>query len=134
LLGKPFTIHTDHGVLTWLQTFKQPEGQMARWLQKLQEYNFTIVYRPGRQHINGDALSRLSCRQCGRNSDAVDQVISTVQMIDLSLSICGPTELRASQQADPVIGPIIQCKETEQKPQTTPADNLMYRRLAQLWD
>jgi len=91
LLGKPFTICIDHGALTWLQTFKQPEGQMACWLQKLQEYNFTIVHCPGRQHVNADALSRLPCRQCGRNSDAVDQVISAVQMLDLSLSICGPT-------------------------------------------
>ena len=38
----------------WLQTFKQPAGQMDRWLQKLQEYYFTIVHRLGRQHVNAE--------------------------------------------------------------------------------
>ena len=39
LLGKHFTIRTDHGSLQWLQNFKEPEGQVARWIEKLQEYN-----------------------------------------------------------------------------------------------
>ena len=29
LLGTPFMICTDHDALTWLQNFKQPEGQLA---------------------------------------------------------------------------------------------------------
>jgi len=47
LLSGTFTLRTDHGALTWLQQFKEPEGQLARWLEKLQEYHFTIVHRPG---------------------------------------------------------------------------------------
>ena len=58
-------IRTDHGALTWIQKFKEPEGQIARWVQKLQEYQFTIIHCPGNRHNNADALSRLPCRQCG---------------------------------------------------------------------
>ena len=47
LLGQKFTLRTDHGSLTWLSKFKQPKGQLARWIEKLQEYNFDIVHRPG---------------------------------------------------------------------------------------
>ena len=36
LLSKHFKLRTDHGALTWLMNFKDPEGQMARWLEKLQ--------------------------------------------------------------------------------------------------
>ena len=87
---------------------------MARWLQKLQEYDFNIVHHPGKPHSNADALSRIPCYQCGRSPHEVNQpVISAVQMSDLSLSICGPVELHASQLADPVIGPILQSKETD---------------------
>ena len=50
LLGRQFTLRIDHGSLTWLQSFKEPEGQLARWLEKLQEYQFTIVHRQGRKH------------------------------------------------------------------------------------
>ena len=42
LIGAPFMVRTDHGALTWLQNFKSPEGQLAKWLEKLQEYQFTI--------------------------------------------------------------------------------------------
>lgn len=38
LLGQEFVLHTDHGSLTWLQSFKELEGQLARWLEKLQEF------------------------------------------------------------------------------------------------
>jgi len=44
LMGTPSTVRTDHGSLTWIQKFKQPEGQIAFWLQKLQEYQFTVVH------------------------------------------------------------------------------------------
>ena len=40
LLISPFTIQTDHGALTWLQRFKEPEGQLARWLEKMQDYDY----------------------------------------------------------------------------------------------
>ena len=63
LLGHTFTLRTDHGPLTWLYSMKEPEGQVARWLEKLQEYNFEIVHRKGLRHINADALSRLPCHQ-----------------------------------------------------------------------
>ena len=34
LLGRHFTLRSDHGSLTWLRNFKEPEGQLARWLEK----------------------------------------------------------------------------------------------------
>ena len=57
LLSAPFTLRTDHGALLWLQKFKEPEGQLARWLEKL---DFTIIHRPGHKHSNADSLSPLS--------------------------------------------------------------------------
>ena len=44
LAGQPFTLRTDHGALTWLRNFKDPEGQLARWLESLQQFNFEIVH------------------------------------------------------------------------------------------
>ena len=59
LLGKSFTVRTDHGSLTWLLNFKEPQGQLARWLEELGQYDMTVVHRPGRKHQNADALSRI---------------------------------------------------------------------------
>ena len=77
LLGRYFVIQTDHGSLTLLRSFWNPEGQLARWLEQLQEYDFDIVHRPGCKHLNADALSRIPCRQCGHESHAMDAEQST---------------------------------------------------------
>ena len=56
LAGQRFTLRTDHGSLTWLRNFKEPEGQLVRWLEKLQKIDFEIVHRRGKKHSNADAL------------------------------------------------------------------------------
>jgi len=61
LLGKPFIVRTDHSALQWLRSFKEPEGQVARWLEVLQAYEFSVVHRKGILHSNADALSRRPC-------------------------------------------------------------------------
>ena len=48
-----------------LWSFKEPEGQIARWLETLDVYDFTLEHRPGRKRNNADALSRGPCSQCG---------------------------------------------------------------------
>jgi hypothetical protein len=59
LLGKAFTVRTDHNSLTWLLNFKEPRGQLARWLEELSQYDMKVVHRPGKYHANADGLSRL---------------------------------------------------------------------------
>ena len=54
-----FTIQTDHSSLHWLESFKEVEGIIGRWLQLLSEFYFTIVHRQGKFHQNADALSRI---------------------------------------------------------------------------
>ena len=69
LRGARFTLRTDHKSLVWLHCFKDTEGMMSRWLHALQQFQFSIVHRPGKDHGNADGLSRaptLPCRQCTR--------------------------------------------------------------------
>ena len=64
LYGRHFILRTDHSSLRWLRSFKDPEGQLARWLEVLDTFDFEIQHRPGRLHLNADALSRGPCTQC----------------------------------------------------------------------
>ena len=64
LYGKQFTIRTDHSSLRWLLKFKNPEGQLARWLEILSMYDMTIEHRAGTKHRNADSLSRRPCEKC----------------------------------------------------------------------
>ena len=73
LYGKSFTARTDHGSLRWLMNFKNPEGQIARWIEVLSAYNMKIEHRPGRLHRNADGLSRIPCKQHG-NHEKIQQL------------------------------------------------------------
>ena len=132
LAGKKFLLRTDHGSLTWLRNFKEPEGQLARWLEQLQELDFDIVHRQGRKHTNADALSRLPCPQCKRESHDPSSVAATMVIPSESTQ----KTLRDAQLEDPIIKPLLISKEAGEKP--LKADERKFgsaaRRLMQLWD
>jgi RNase H-like domain found in reverse transcriptase/Reverse transcriptase (RNA-dependent DNA polymerase) len=46
LLGQGFIIRTDHAALSWLRHTSEPMGRQARWHEQLDEFNFTVEYRP----------------------------------------------------------------------------------------
>ena len=96
LLGQPFKIRTDHAALQWLKRTPEPIGQQARWLEILEEYDYTIVHRPGRHHGNADALSRRE--DPGEEEPTV--VAAIVQPPEAANS------WPAAQEADPDIQPV----------------------------
>ena len=54
-----FTIVTDHSALKSLRTVENPTGRRARWIMKLQQYDFEVQHRSGRSNRNADAMSRI---------------------------------------------------------------------------
>ncbi|GBO21179.1 hypothetical protein AVEN_254688-1 [Araneus ventricosus] len=54
LYGKKFVLLTGHASLMWLFSLKEPEGQVARRNQRLQEYDFRIQHRKESNQGNGD--------------------------------------------------------------------------------
>ena len=64
LLHNKVILRTDHHSLKWLNSFRRPEGMLARWLETLSEFDYSIVHRPGRLRCNADGASRPLCKQC----------------------------------------------------------------------
>jgi len=58
LLGRQFTIQTDHRSLEWLDRIKDNNARLTCWSLALQPYKFTVEYRAGKSNSNADALSR----------------------------------------------------------------------------
>lgn len=58
LYGQKFKIVCDHRPLTWLFNCKDASSRLVRWRLKLEEYDYEIVFKPGRINSNADALSR----------------------------------------------------------------------------
>ena len=113
------------------EKFLRTRGPDGQWLERMQEHDFTVVHRPGRKHCNADALSRVPCRQCGRDSH-MHLPISTVQ----SVVECTASELGQCQRSDKVLKILLQAKEAGEWP---PPGALQHcsmedQRLFQLWD
>ena len=64
LYGQPCLIRTDHASLRYVKTLKEPDDQIARWITKLEETDYTIETRKGKDHANADALSRMPSDKC----------------------------------------------------------------------
>ena len=131
LVGKDFKIRTDHNALRWLFNFKEPEGQIARWIERLAEFTFTIEHRPGQQHTNADSLSRIDhCNQCGETmlDEQANNAISSVSKWVPEWSI---DELKAHQSKDPDIKEMINWIQTNTLPKTFPRE--VSQKLQTLW-
>lgn len=102
LYGRKFVIRTDHAALRWLLNFKNPEGQIARWIERLQEYDLDIEHRAGLKHQNADAFSRRSCPEnCKHCYKVKDKAVNTLRttVVDLgTLSVWKEADQRSSWQ------------------------------------
>lgn len=58
LQGTTFTVLTDHYSLKWLNNLKDPTGRLARWAVRLQQFDYEIIHRKGKEHLLPDLLSR----------------------------------------------------------------------------
>ena len=57
--GRSFILRTDHDPLRYLRTIANPSPQMARWILHLEQFLYSIEYRPGKTNAHADGLSRL---------------------------------------------------------------------------
>ena len=134
LLGHRFTLRTDHGSLIWLRNFHEPEGQLARWLETLQEYDFEIIHRKGRLHCNADALSRISCDQQDFEKGFAGENDVAIQ----ASALVGRTaeDIKILQEDDPLLGPVKEAKSNNLQPskEEQKKGSPSMRRLYQLWD
>jgi hypothetical protein len=118
--GQEFHLRMDHSALTWLLSFRNLEGQTARWSQHLHEYNFTSEHHQGRMHNNADALSRGPCQEkcthCHKVEARAD--IKQIQAIAAIAAVGWDwMTLRTEQLNELDIGPIPQDLETRQRPE-----------------
>jgi len=108
LVGIPCVVRTDHSALTWLKSFRRVEGQLARWIESLQNYQLEIEYRPGKVHQNADSLSRKNCGKlclCKAENRLPIMAVSTT-----------PLDLEKLQEQDDSIGWIMAELKSGRKP------------------
>ena len=57
--GAVVTVHSDHNPLTYLTDSAPKSAKLMRWALALQEFNVTFKFKPGKNNVAADCLSRL---------------------------------------------------------------------------
>ena len=98
----------------WSHSLKEPEDQVARWLEGMAEFNYEVVHRLGKQHIVME-LSRGQCRQCGLDVHCTEFVEEeeVVMAVEASiLPVWSNQDIRILQKADANLGTVIEWLES----------------------
>lgn len=139
-----FTVFSDNNPLTYILSSAKLNATGFRWVAELADFHFTIRYRPGKENVDADSLSRMPVdmesimRRCTEelSSDCVAAAIQAIQTQDFSPWACtmiaspvlcavdctesleplSAVDIRQAQQDDLYIGPVMQFKMTETKP------------------
>lgn len=63
LIGRHFIIRTDHQSLKYLLEQRVSTPAQQKWLVKLMGYNYTVLYRKGKENVVADGLSRVETEE-----------------------------------------------------------------------
>lgn len=85
LFGRKFKIITDHKPLTYLFSMKDPNSMLVRWRLKLQEFDYEVVYKKGKENTNADALSRVQINNIEAHNDDQNDPLKPQHPINLQL-------------------------------------------------
>jgi transposase InsO family protein len=114
IMGTKIVVRSDHSSLSWIRSFKNPEQQMARWMEIICQYDIDIQHRPGSKSGNADGLSRRPCPEgctyCSRREER--EKVSQVLMIRIDSEVNWIIE----QAKDEDLVKVIQWKKDDLKP------------------
>ena len=60
LYGEEFEVYSDHKSLKYIFTQRDLNIRQRRWMEFLEDYDFTLYYHPGKANVVADALSQKS--------------------------------------------------------------------------
>ena len=112
LYGFSFKLITDHNPLTLLKGLKDVGGRLTRWMIFLQQFDFQVEYRSGKNHENADALSRIP---------STEHMMAAIQELNADVDA-----LKESQLADEQLRPIIKALQEGKPPLSNSAPGLQW--------
>ncbi|GBN48694.1 Retrovirus-related Pol polyprotein from transposon 17.6 [Araneus ventricosus] len=93
LFGKHFRIYSDQQCLSKIINYKDPTSRIARWMVTLQQFDYTVIHKPGRLNLMADYLSRASYP----NDECVSEKQPDLNTLDLEANIFSVNEVPNSE-------------------------------------
>ena len=97
LYGKEFEVYSDHKSLKYIFTQRDLNMRQRRWMEFLEDYDFTLHYHPGKANVVADALSQKSRGVLAGIASREWQMLETV----------GQFGLQYSEQAQGTLGSLV---------------------------
>lgn len=113
LLGEQrFVIYTDHASLRTATKTPHLSQRMARWLSFFSEYNFVVLYKPGKSNILADALSRRpdydpKALEAEFSVPDCPKCVDDLRTVAVSAHSSLPDDIKHSYDADPLCRALI---------------------------
>ena len=103
VLGRQFTVESDHKALEMIHqnSLASTPPRLQRMLLQLQRYNLTIKYRPGKDMLLADALSR--CPTHGSEEIKLD-----MRVVYVAFNKAWIAKLKEATREDPITGTVYQ--------------------------
>ncbi|KAL0394552.1 UNVERIFIED_CONTAM: Transposon Ty3-G Gag-Pol polyprotein [Sesamum latifolium] len=126
LIGRHFTINTDHQSLKNLMEQRISTPSQQRWIAKLLGYDYTLTYKKGQENTVADALSRVPHSLSIENGS-----LHHLSCVDNEVL----EHVKASWGSDDRVQKIIQLKEQDPtaKPQYTWQNGVLIRK-ERIWE
>ena len=97
LYGEEFEVYSDHQSLKYIFTQRDLNMRQRRWMEFLEDYDFTFYYHPGKANVVADELSR-------KSRGALASIASREWQM---LEIVGQFELQYSEQTQGTLGSLV---------------------------
>ena len=97
LYGKEFEVYSNHKSLKYIFTHRDLNMRQRRWMEFIEDYDFTLHYHPGKANVVADALSRTSRGVLASIASRKWRMLETV----------GQFGLQHSEQAQGTLGSLV---------------------------
>ena len=97
LYGEQFEVYSDHKSLKYIFTQRDLKMRQRRWMQFLEDYDFTLHYYPGKANVLADTLSRKSRGELASIASREWRMLETV----------GQFRLQYNEQAQGTLGSLV---------------------------
>ena len=115
LYGKEFEVYSDHKSLKYIFTQRDLNMRKHRWMEFLEDYDFTLHYHPGKANVVADALSRKSRGALASIASREWRMLETVGQFGLQYSEQAQGTLRSLVATSSLLSRVIESQGQEVK-------------------